>query len=69
MGQETIGKPSRHEFLLRPGELLSLCQSLRVIAYEDGFQPSPPRFVQHIVARRESSGDSPPVRLALSLEC
>ena len=69
MGQETIGKPSRHEFLLRPGELLSLCQSLRVVAYEDGFQPTPPRFVQHIVARRESSSDSPPVRLALSLEC
>ena len=69
MGQETIGKPSRPEFLLRPGELLSLCQPLRVVAYEDGYQPTPPRFVQHIVARRESSSDSLPVRLALSLEC
>ncbi|NBQ88588.1 MAG: hypothetical protein EBU07_14165 [Betaproteobacteria bacterium] len=68
MGQETIGKPSRPDFLLRPGELLSLCQPLRVIAYEDGYQPTPPRFVQHIVARRESSSDSLPVRLALSLE-
>ena len=69
LGQETIGKPSRPDFLLRPGELLSLCQPLRVVAYEDGFQPKPPRFVQHIVARRESSSDGLPVRLALSLEC
>ncbi len=69
MGQETIGKPSRPEFLLRPGELLTLCQSLRVVAFEDGYQPTPPKFVQRIVARRESSGNSLPDRRALSLEC
>ena len=69
MGQETIGKPSRPEFLLRPGELLTLCQSLRVVAFEDGYQPTPPKFVQRIVARRESSGGSLPDRHALSLEC
>ena len=69
MGQETIGKPSRPEFLLRPGELLTLCQSLRVVAFEDGYQPKPPKFVQRIVARRESSGNGLPDRHALSLEC
>ena len=69
MGQETIGKPSRPEFLLRPGELLTLCQSLRIVAFEDGYQPTPPKFVQRIVARRESSGHSLPDRHALSLEC
>lgn len=68
-GQETIGKPSRPEFLLRPGELLTLCQSLRVVAFEDGYQPTPPKFVQRIVARRESSGNGLPDRHALSLEC
>jgi SAM-dependent methyltransferase len=69
MGQETIGKPSRPEFLLRPGELLTLCQSLRVVAFEDGYQTKPPKFVQRIVARRESSRGSLPDRHALSLEC
>jgi SAM-dependent methyltransferase len=68
-GQETIGKPSRPEFLLRPGELLTLCQSLRVVAFEDGYQPTPPKFVQRIVARRESSDNGLPDRHALSLEC
>ena len=68
VGQETIGKPSRADFLLQPGELLKLCQGLRVLAFEDGYLPQPPRFVQRIVARRERSNDKFPVRLALSLE-
>ena len=68
-GQETIGRPSRPEFLLQPGELLTLCRDLRVVAYEDGYLSTPPRFVQRIVARRESSSDSHSVGLALSLEC
>ena len=45
-GNETVGKPSRPDFLLQPGELLSACTGLRVVAYEDGFLPSPERFVQ-----------------------
>ena len=49
-GQQLIGKPSRPEFLLQPGELLRLCAALRVVAFEDGFEPSPARFVQRIVA-------------------
>ena len=55
LGNETVGKPSRPEFLLRPGELLELTQGLRVIAYEDGFLSNPERFVQRIVARREAA--------------
>lgn len=57
-GHETVGKPSRPDFLLRPGELLELCRKLRIVAFEDGFQEGPPgqapRFVQRIAAVRES---------------
>jgi SAM-dependent methyltransferase len=52
-GQQTIGKPSRPDFLLMPGELLSLCAGLRVVAYEDGFEADHPRYVQRIVAVNE----------------
>jgi SAM-dependent methyltransferase len=52
-GNETVGKPSRPDFLLQPGELLHVCEGLRVVAYEDGFLESPERFVQRIVAVRE----------------
>ena len=48
----TVGRPSRPEFLLQHGELLSLCRSLRVIAYEDGFAAHPDRFIQRVVASR-----------------
>jgi SAM-dependent methyltransferase len=58
-GNETVGKPSRPDFLLRPGELLDLCRSLRIVAFEDGFQEGPlgqePRFVQRIAAIREAA--------------
>lgn len=57
-GNETVGKPSRPDFLLRPGELLAICRSLRVVAFEDGFQEGlqgqAPRFVQRIAAVREA---------------
>lgn len=59
-GNETVGKPSRPDFLLQPGELLQVCRGLRVVAYEDGFQDSPPRFVQRIAAVREAPAGSPP---------
>ncbi len=49
-GNETVGKPSRADFLLENGELLLAFPSLRVIAYEDGFLPAPARFVQRLVA-------------------
>lgn len=63
-GNETVGKPSRPDFLLRPGELLALCSGANwhVVAYEDGFVPQPERFVQRIAAVRvpASQTDQPP---------
>jgi SAM-dependent methyltransferase len=47
-GNETVGKPSRADFLLAPGELLRAYGQLRVVAFEDGFLPQPDRFVQRI---------------------
>jgi SAM-dependent methyltransferase len=68
-GNETVGKPSRPDFLLQPGELLSVCQQagLRVIAYEDGFLQQPDRFVQRIVATapERPTPNSAPARFAL----
>jgi SAM-dependent methyltransferase len=55
-GNETVGKPSRPDFLLRPGELLQATAGLRTVAYEDGFLDHPPRFVQRIAAVREPAG-------------
>ena len=37
-GQQFIGRPSRADFLLQPGELLRACAGLQVVAYEDGFE-------------------------------
>jgi SAM-dependent methyltransferase len=54
-GNETVGKPSRPDFLLRPGELLEVCRSLRVVAFEEGFHENPPRFIQRIAAVREAA--------------
>ncbi|MFT3776935.1 MAG: class I SAM-dependent methyltransferase [Ottowia sp.] len=55
-GNETVGKPARPDFLLRPGELLAACAppGWRVVAYEDGFLDAPARFVQRIAAAREA---------------
>lgn len=54
-GNETVGKPSRPDFLLAPGELLAACADLRVVAYEDGFLDGPARFVQRIAAVRAAA--------------
>ncbi len=59
-GHETVGRPARPEFLLRPGELLDAAAGLRVVAYEDGFVAEHPRFVQRIAAIRESPTELPP---------
>ncbi len=53
-GNETVGKPSRPDFLLKPGELLDVCRTLRVVAYEDGYLARPERYVQRIAAVREA---------------
>jgi SAM-dependent methyltransferase len=67
-GNETVGKPSRPDFLLQPGELLSVCAEagLRVIAYEDGFLPAPDRFMQRVAAVREKSASNSPAQHALA---
>jgi len=52
LGNERYGRPSNPQFLLRPGELLSVVGGrLRVVAYEDMFVSSPkPAMVQRICA-------------------
>jgi SAM-dependent methyltransferase len=51
-GQESLGRPARPEFLLRPGELLQACSGLQVLAYEDGLLDAPMRRVQRVCAWR-----------------
>jgi SAM-dependent methyltransferase len=58
-GNQTVGRPSNPDFLLRPGELLRAMQGLRVVAYEDGVLEEPTRFVQRITAVRPR-GETPP---------
>ena len=69
-GHETVGKPSRPDFLLRPGELLEICSGLRVVAFEDGFEEtatgSAQRFVQRIAAVRERADRKVPARYLLA---
>jgi SAM-dependent methyltransferase len=59
-GNETVGKPSRPDFLLQPGELLRSLEGLRIVAYEDGFEDNPPRYVQRAAAVREQVAESDP---------
>lgn len=61
-GNESVGKPSRPDFLLQPGELLQASEGLHVVAYEDGFCDRPERFVQRLAAVRKRPGTpvSPP---------
>jgi SAM-dependent methyltransferase len=49
-GNETVGRPARPDFLLQPGELLQVCAGLQIVAYENGYQPNPERFVQRVAA-------------------
>jgi hypothetical protein len=64
-GNETVGKPSRPDFLLQPGELLNVCKDLRVVAFEEGFLAAPDRFVQRIVAVKPVNDMPLPVRYPL----
>jgi SAM-dependent methyltransferase len=61
-GQQHIGRPTRPEFLLQPGELLRLCAGLRVVAFEDGFEDTggAARFVQRIAAVAPAAGAPAP---------
>ena len=64
-GNETVGKPSRPDFLLRPGELLQAFGGLRIIAFEDGFLAEPARFVQRVVAVAPMAAPDLPHRYTL----
>jgi len=55
-GNASVGKPSRPDFLLQPGELLARCTGLHIVAYEDGFLDAPARFVQRVVAQQPGPG-------------
>lgn len=56
-GNETVGRPSNPDFLLRPGELLEAVHGhLRVVGYEDGLLQVPKTaFVQRLCAVRETA--------------
>jgi SAM-dependent methyltransferase len=67
VGNETVGKPSRPDFLLREGELLQVVAGLQVVAFEDGFSADPDRFVQRVAAvRKRATPADPPARFLLS---
>ncbi len=55
IGNEAFGRPSRPDFLLQPAELLTVCKDMHIVAYEDGFLPSPNRCVQRIVACKQGT--------------
>jgi SAM-dependent methyltransferase len=56
-GNQSVGRPSRPDFLLRHGELLQVASGLRIVAYEDGFLDAPSRFVQRITAVADPAAD------------
>jgi SAM-dependent methyltransferase len=58
LGNEAYGKPSRPDFLLKPGELLAACASLETIAFEQGFLADPPRVVQRIACGKTPAPQS-----------
>jgi len=67
-GNETVGRPSRADFLLHPRELLQACQGLDIVAYENGFLDAPARFVQRIAAAlapATATADALPTRHSL----
>ena len=67
-GHESVGKPSRPDFLLQPGELLKVCAGLRIVAFEEGWLDAPGRFVQRIAAvRPHEAGSGIPARYALHI--
>lgn len=59
LGNEAFGKPSRPDFLLQPGELLTACAGLQVVAFEQGRLADPDRVVQRIAAVRPGKSPAP----------
>ncbi len=66
-GNAEFGRPSRPDFLLQPGELLTTCRELHVIAYENGVLGQPRRCVQRIAAIRRSSAKEAPSPVVYTL--
>ena len=64
-GNEAYGRPSNPDFLLAPGELLQAFAGLRVVAFEDGFESEPARFVQRLAAVARAA--PPPARYGLGV--
>jgi SAM-dependent methyltransferase len=64
-GNASVGKPSNPNFLLRTGELLEAAARLRIVAFEEGFLDAPARFVQRLVAVRETASSTQAVRYPL----
>jgi SAM-dependent methyltransferase len=64
-GNETVGKPSRPDFLLQRGELLEVCKGLQIVAFEEGFLSTPDRFIQRIVAVNAAPHNLKPTRYPL----
>lgn len=60
-GNESVGRPTRPDFLLQAGELLRRCSALQVVAYENGYLDQPPRFVQRIAAVRSLAQANDPL--------
>jgi SAM-dependent methyltransferase len=53
LGNETFGRPTNPDFLLRPGELLEMVRGrLQIVAYEHGYLKQPPAIKQRICAVR-----------------
>ncbi len=67
VGNAAFGKPGNPAFLLAPRELLDAFATLRVIAFEDGYEETPrPAMVQRIAARLPAADDiEPPHGVAL----
>ncbi len=63
LGNETYGKPSNPDFLLRPGELLDIVRgSLQIVAFEEGIVAAPrPAVVQRICAVKSRTTAASPL--------
>ena len=64
-GNAAYGKPSRADFLLRPGELLEVCAGWHIVAYEHGLRTDPARIVQRLLAIRPGVATRTPESVGL----
>jgi len=56
LGHEAFGRPKNPDFLLQPGELLSVFGDFHIIAFEEGLERDPPRMLQRVVAQKPVPG-------------